>query len=84
MAKDVVAEFIVRQVAAPLAPEGGSAELLDIHDGVAYVRYKKGYNPDCAECVLAPDDFRLFLLDAFKNKAPHVKDVHVESVEPVQ
>jgi hypothetical protein len=45
------------------------------------VRFKRGHNPDCATCVIQPDDFRSFLTEMFSQRAPHIKDVELEVVD---
>ena len=77
MAKDVLAEFVVRQARGILLPDG-DAELLDVKDGVAYVRYKKARNEECPECIMAPGDLELFLREMFAKRAPHIKDIQLE------
>ncbi|MBI3968656.1 MAG: hypothetical protein HY329_23725 [Chloroflexi bacterium] len=80
MAKDVLAELVVREVRGMLQPYS-DAELLDVTDGVATVRYRKGRHPDCADCIMTPDDLSEMLLSLFARKAPKVKELKLEVVE---
>ena len=79
MARDALAEFVVREARRIVEPS--QAELLGVEDGVARVRFKPVHDPRCETCVTSPDDFRAFLLELFAQRAPHVSDVSVELVE---
>lgn len=81
MGKDALVAFIIRQLSAPLADDGTEVELVDVRDGIAYVRYRKGHNPDCLGCVMEPEDLREFLLEGIRMKAPYITDVqlHIDS-----
>lgn len=69
---------VLESVRAIVEGDGGDLELLAVEDGVARVRYRRGVNEECAECVLEPDILRQFLREAFAVQAPHVRDVKVE------
>ncbi|GBD14223.1 hypothetical protein HRbin25_00093 [bacterium HR25] len=83
MAKDALAEFIVRQLRTIVQPES-DVELLDVEGGVARILYRRGYNPECPECVMSADDLRAYLLELFAEKAPHIRDVQLDVVEQGQ
>ncbi|MDE3100641.1 MAG: NifU family protein [Chloroflexota bacterium] len=74
-------DFLVRrvldEVRPMLAPDNGSVELLSVDGGVVRVKYDGGHNEQCFECVMPPDDFRLYLLDLFHDRVPDVADVEV-------
>ncbi len=80
MARDVIAEFVVRQARSAVQPEG-DIELADVREGVACIRYRKAANPRCLECSVSPEGLREFLLSMFAQKAPHIRDVLVELEE---
>lgn len=80
LAKDVLADFVVRQARGVLLPDG-DAQLLDVRDGVAYVRFKRAHNPKCLDCEVVPEDFRDYLMGMMAEKAPHITDVQLEIQE---
>lgn len=73
-------EFVVRQMRGVLQPDG-DAELMDVVGNVAHVRYRRASNPKCLECVVSPDDLRVFLMDLLAKRAPHISDVEIEVVD---
>lgn len=81
MANDALAQFVIMQAKGIVASDDGDVELIAVRDSTAYVRYTKGYNPNCVECVIAPDDFRDFLMEMFSQKAPHITQVELEVIE---
>ena len=80
MAKDALAEFVVNEAKAFVVSDGGDVELIGVEGATASVRYKKGHNPHCAECVLSADALRDFLAEMFNEKAPHITRIEVEVV----
>lgn len=78
MAKDALAEFVVNEAKAFVTSDGGDVKLIDVRDSTAFVRYKKGHNSHCAECVLSADALHDFLAEMFCEKAPHITGVEVE------
>ncbi len=81
MAKDALAEFVVNEAKAFVVSDGGDVELIDVRGSTACVRYRKGHNPLCVECVLSADALRDFLTEMFGEKAPHITRVEVEVVD---
>lgn len=73
-----IADLVTRQLRADLLPDGGDAQLVEVKDDVIVLRYQKGHNDNCIECVMSPEDFRAFALDAFQRKLPQIRDVHLE------
>lgn len=57
MARDGLAEFIIRQFQSLVRPEG-DLELLGVEGGVARVLYRRGHNEECPECVMSAEDLR--------------------------
>ena len=80
MARDVMVEFVIRQAREIVQPDS-DAELIGIKGNVAHIRYKRGHNPDCPECIMTPEDFRDFVLEMFAAKAPHITDVSLEVIQ---
>ncbi len=77
MARDALAEFVVMEAKSIVTPDGGDIELIGVEGSTASVRYKKGHNPHCLECVITPADLCDFLTDMFSEKAPHITRVEV-------
>jgi hypothetical protein len=48
---------------------------LDFEDGVLRIKYYKGVNEDCPECVMPPDSFREMVERMCRVQAPHVASV---------
>jgi Fe-S cluster biogenesis protein NfuA len=81
MATDALAQFVINQAKGIVSTDGGDVWLTDVRDSIAYVRFKRGHNPECATCVIQPDDFRSFLTEMFSQRAPHIKDIELEVVD---
>lgn len=69
---------VVDDVRPFLTPDGGDVDLLSIDGDVVRVRYRKGHNEKCVECVMAPDEFREYMIEMFRNQVPVITDVQVE------
>ncbi len=81
-ANDLLVRRVLDEVRPMLAPDGGGVELLSFEGGVVRVKYDKGHNDQCIDCVMPPEDFRLYLMDLFGERVRAVVDVEVIS-EPV-
>lgn len=68
---------VVDEVRPLLTPDGGDVELLGLDAGVASLRYDKGHNPRCFDCVMPPEDFREYMISVLKDRVPDVIDVRV-------
>ena len=55
--------------------DGVVSEPLDFEDGVLRIKYYKGVNEDCPECVMPPDSFREMVERMCRVQAPHVASV---------
>lgn len=73
-----IADLVTRQLRADLLPDGGDAQLVGVNEDVVVLRYRKGHNEHCIECVMSPEDFKAFALDAFQRKLPQIRDVQLE------
>jgi hypothetical protein len=80
VAKDALAQFVINEAKAIVTSDGGDLELIEVRGSAARVRYKKGHNPRCVECVVTASDLHDFLTEMFKEKAPHITRVDVEVV----
>jgi Fe-S cluster biogenesis protein NfuA len=77
VADEALVAALLERLVKPLRADGTTAELVELSDGVATVRYHIGQNPDCATCFMPPEDFREFFLAALERSAPTVVDVRV-------
>ena len=48
---DTSIQFVLDNMHTIVASEGGSLELMDMKDGRLTVKYHKGQNEECPECV---------------------------------
>lgn len=80
MARDAIAEFLVRQASSMVAPDG-QLDLLDVVDQVAHVRYTRHLDPACAECTVSDADLLAWLREMFTSRAAHIKDIELETTD---
>jgi Fe-S cluster biogenesis protein NfuA len=74
---DVFVNQVVAELRPMLAPDGGSVELLSCADGVVQVKYVMGHNEECADCVMSPEDFELYLKELLAERVPGFKELTV-------
>ncbi len=60
-----------------VATEGGSLEFLELRDSLLNVRYNKGRNDECPECVPDHDMVRQMMQTSLSIYAPYVKEVEL-------
>lgn len=77
MAEEQVIALLLQRVVKPLEADGTTAEFVDVHEGIATIRYRIGQNADCENCFMPPEDFREFFLAALEHTVPSVVDVRV-------
>jgi hypothetical protein len=80
MGKDALVAFAVNEVRREIVADGADAELIDVADGIARVRYRSGNAEDCEDgmCVMPPSEVRELLLEMIRKRAPYVTDVRLE------
>ena len=61
-----------------VASEGGTLEFVSLNDGELKVRYIKGINEECPECVPDHDMVSMMMQSSLSIYAPHVKTVNLE------
>jgi Fe-S cluster biogenesis protein NfuA len=76
-AMDVFVNQVVAELRPMLAPDGGSVELVSCDDGLVHVRYFMGHNEECADCVMSPEDFELYLKELLTERVPGFKELKV-------
>lgn len=77
---EVLVKRVLGEIDAMLSPDGGSCELVSLDGEVAKVRYVKGHNDRCIECVMPPDEFRLYLLDVLQERVKTIGDVEIVEI----
>ena len=70
-------QMILDNVQVVVASEGGNLEFVDLRDGRLTVKYNKGVNEECPECVPTLDMVRQFLTASIGIHAPHITDIEV-------
>ena len=60
-----------------VASEGGSLEFIELRDSLLNVRYNKGRNDECPECVPDHDMVRQMMKTSLSIYAPYVKEVEL-------
>ena len=70
-------QVVLDNMQTVVATEGGSLEFMELRDGRLAVRYNKGYNEECPECVPDHDMVRRMMQTSLSIYAPHVKEVEL-------
>ena len=60
-----------------VAAEGGSLEFLELRDSLLNVRYNKGRNDECPECVPDHDMVRQMMQTSLSIYAPYVTEIEL-------
>ena len=68
-------KFVLDNIQTVVASEGGSLEFLDLKDGRLSVRYHKGRNDDCPECVPDHQLVRMMMERSLSTHAPDVREI---------
>jgi hypothetical protein len=74
---DPAVQFVLDNIQTIVASEGGSLDLLDLRDGRLEVRYNKGYNEECPECVPDHDMVRQMMQTSLSVHAPHIEAIEL-------
>lgn len=64
-----------------VAVDHGALTLVSRADGVVRLRYLKGVNDECAECVLEADDLRELVLEAMQRQDASVQSLEIEVMQ---
>ena len=70
-------KFVLDNVDTVVASEGGSLEFLELRDGRLSVRYNKGRNDECPECVPDHELVSQMMESSLSTYAPYVKKVEL-------
>ena len=80
MATDFVdpqVQYVLDNMQTIVASEGGSLELEDLQEGLLKIRYNKGVNEECPECVPDHDMVLMMMKTSLSVHAPHITDIQV-------
>ena len=70
-------QSILDNVQVIVASEGGSIEFVGLNNGKLTIRYNKGYNEECPECVPDHDLVRTLVQGSMGMYAPHVQELEL-------
>ena len=70
-------KFILDSIQGVVSSEGGSVEFVELNAGKLTVRYNKGRNDECPECVPDNELVNLMLKNSASIYAPNVTDVEL-------
>ena len=60
-----------------VASEGGSLEFVDLREGRLSVKYNKGVNEECPECVPDHELVERLFRSSMATYAPHIADIEL-------
>ncbi len=74
---DTGVQTILDNIGVVVASEGGSLEFVDIQGGRLTVKYHKGVNEECPECVPDHDLVMQLFRTSTATYAPYITDVEL-------
>jgi len=69
---DPAVQTVLDNLETIVASEGGTLEFLSLDNGELSVKYKKGTNEECPECVPDHDMVKMMIENSLTIYAPHV------------
>jgi hypothetical protein len=66
-------QMVVDTVQTVVASEGGSLEVVNLGDDSLTVKYQKGVNEECPECVPDHALVEMLMRSSLSNYAPHIR-----------
>lgn len=70
-------QAILDNMQTVVGSEGGSLEFIELRDDRLTVKYHKGVNEECPECVPDHDLVRMMFQSSLNTYAPHVKQIEL-------
>lgn len=67
-------QMVVQNIQVVVGSEGGSVEIVDIRDGKLTIKYNKGVNEECPECVPDHELVEMMMKSSLSTYAPHIRD----------
>ena len=74
---DPSVQSILDNIQIIVASEGGSLEFVDLRSGRLTVKYHKGVNEECPECVPDHQLVEQMFRTSLTTYAPHVRDLEI-------
>ena len=75
---DASVQTVLDNMETIVASEGGTLEFISLDDGELKVRYIKGINEECPECVPDHDMVSMMMQSSLSIYAPHVTTFNLE------
>lgn len=67
-------QMVVQNIQVVVGSEGGSVEIVDLRDGKLTIKYNKGVNEECPECVPDHELVEMMMKSSLSTYAPHIRD----------
>ncbi len=74
---DPQVQYVLDNMHTIVASEGGSLELQELSGGRLTVRYNKGVNEDCPECVPTHEMVQMMMKTSLSVHAPYIRQIEV-------
>ena len=76
-ANDTGVKTVLENMEVIVASEGGALEFISLEDSQLIVKYIKGVNEECPECVPDHEMVQMLLENSLTIYAPHVSSVEI-------
>jgi hypothetical protein len=70
-------QMVLKNVEIVVGSEGGSIELISLDEGKLTLKYNKGVNEECPECVPDHDLVKQMMKTSISTYAPHITEVEL-------
>jgi len=70
-------QMVLKNVQIVVGSEGGSVEVVELRNGRLTIKYNKGVNEECPECVPDHDLVKQMMQTSIKTYAPYIREVDV-------
>ena len=76
-ANDTGVKTVLENMEVIVASEGGALEFISLEDSQLFVKYIKGVNEECPECVPDHEMVQMLMENSLTIYAPHVSSVEI-------
>ena len=77
-ANDTGVKTVLENMEVIVASEGGALEFISLEDSLLIVKYIKGVNEECPECVPDHEMVQMLMENSLTIYAPHVSSVEIK------
>ena len=77
-ANDTGVKTVLENMEVIVASEGGALEFISLEDSQLIVKYIKGVNEECPECVPDHEMVQMLMENSLTIYAPHVSSVEIK------